>query len=96
MGYYLEPQMDKKAYLQREARPIKRSEVLDVFAGEDEVPVALIDNGMFLAAGILFDEGEATYFLEDSSGRPISFWAISKEKARWNAPGYDAWLTRKA
>ena len=64
MGYYINPQdgSTKEEWLKKHGREISPSEVY----GHDyatELPVCLVDNGDFTAAGIAYDEREAKAFL---------------------------------
>lgn len=90
MGYYINPTdgRSKESWLIEEGRQIPYSKVLDLFdeetfeASDGMVPVCLVDNGGFTAAGIAYDVQEAKAFMQPTDDRPKVWYAVSREKLR--------------
>lgn len=78
MGYYINPpDMSKEEFLQQHGTPISPADVKNHYTG-DNLPVCLVNNGAFTAAGIAFDPHEADAFLYPD-GRPKRWYTVSKE-----------------
>lgn len=79
MGYYINPpDMTKEQWLGHHARELRTpAEAQEV--GGDEMPVVLMDNGPFTAAGIAYCDNELAAFAEPD-GRPKRFFAAPKAK----------------
>lgn len=78
MGYYINPpDKSKEQFLVEFGEPIQASEV-KARINECDLPVCLVDNGPFTAAGIAYDEAEADCFLQPD-GRPKRWFAVSRE-----------------
>ena len=84
MGLYIEDQKDltKEKWLQ-----VHGFHVLKGLTGEFSFirskklyPVALINNGIFYAAGVGFNEAEWNRFKADTSGRPIKYYLVPEDK----------------
>lgn len=74
MGYYINPpDMTKEEFLNKYGILIKES---DVMANEfgNEFPVVLVDNGLFTAAGILYDDVERQSWWECYKRDPHRFY----------------------
>ena len=80
MGYYINPQdMSKEEFLARKGIPIFAAEVLSIFDyHKDHLPVCLIDNGAFTAAGIAYSKDEAATFCRND-GRYKRWYKVSKK-----------------
>lgn len=80
MGYYINPpDTAKEEFLQVHGRAIARTQAASHdFSGPD-LPVCLMDNGAFTAAGIAYCKEEVTEFLQED-GRRRSWWLVSREK----------------
>ena len=64
MGYYINPpDMTKEDFLKEHGILVKESDVMEADLVND-FPVVLIDNGLFTAAGILYDDAERQYWYE--------------------------------
>lgn len=64
MGYYINPpDMSKEDFLKKNGTLVKESDVMEADLMND-FPVVLIDNGLFTAAGILYDGKERDYWLQ--------------------------------
>lgn len=75
MGYYINPpDMSKEDFLHKHGKPIQAHEVKSQY-GNGVLPVCLVDNGAFTAAGIAYDEREADAFL-CNDGRPKQWFAV--------------------
>ena len=73
MGEYINPRdRSKEQFLLDHGRLIDSPG--DVYAGE--LPVCLVDNGPFTAAGIAYSRGEIEAFDSPSDDRPKSWWAV--------------------
>lgn len=80
MGYYINPENEsKEAFLAKNGREVSRAEVMrHDFAG-DSLPVVLVNNFSFTAAGIAYDKQELDDWMNDRSGRPVRFFVVSKK-----------------
>jgi hypothetical protein len=87
MGAYLNPpDTSKEEWLAKNAKSVSRDE-LAKFLGEGwkdlpagQLPVALVDNGAFSAAGIAYKEPELQVHLDPSDGRPMRYFLVEREK----------------
>ncbi|KKK58325.1 hypothetical protein LCGC14_3045560 [marine sediment metagenome] len=80
MGYYINsPNKSKEEWLQ-EYGQVTTTPAWP--APEGTVPVCLIDNGAFTAAGIAYDEAEFNAFMAPDSGmqRPRTWYYVPREK----------------
>lgn len=93
MGYYINPKRQSKEQFlsekgERLTKPPKWENVPDGF-----LPVALVDNGPFTAAGICYSERELACFSDDRDPRPIIFYMVSVEDLiPVSDPGFDRYL----
>lgn len=81
MGYYVNPRGEtKEQFLRREGimMPPDRLDWKDVPAGF--LPVVLIDNGLFTAAGVAYDEAELKAFTRMDDRRPRQIFLVKIEK----------------
>lgn len=78
MGYYINPKdgSSKEAWLAAHAQEISEDLALQVDTNGDSLPVCLVDNGRFTAAGIGYYPGEVAAFA-DRDGRPKR-WYLAK------------------
>lgn len=80
MGIYIEPKdgSSKEAWLSKKnARNIAASEIetsYDLFRFQEEVPLVLVDNGLFKALAVAYDYREAMRFLSDQ--KRMSYWVV--------------------
>ena len=77
MGYYVNPQdQSKEGFLRSKGilAPSSRFSWSDVPSGF--LPVALIDNGPFTAAGICYSERELAEFQDPTDTRPMEFYFV--------------------
>jgi hypothetical protein len=84
MGYYIDPPGEtKEAWLAQHGTPL-RSVPQDVSLfdedGNEALPVCLVDNGIFTAAGIVYSNGELQAFTDPFDARPKYWYAVSKDK----------------
>lgn len=80
MGCYVNPtNMSKEDWLRQHGR---RVSIDDVEIAESELPVCLVDNGMFRAAGVAYDERELEAFSVPSDTRPKVWFMVSREALR--------------
>lgn len=81
MGYYINPKEGtKEEWLMHNAiRELSPAEVdlFDFFDGGEELPVCLVDNGTFTAAGIAYDLEELAAFRRED-GRPKRWFLIDR------------------
>ena len=79
MGYYINPYdgRTKEQWLADEAREVPQSELTHT---ADELPVVLIDNGMFTAAGIAYCPDELAVFVDPKDRRPKRYFMVSRIK----------------
>lgn len=79
MGYYINPkQGTKEEWLAANATPITREEAAAFDFTSDLLPICLVDNYIFTAAGIAYDPQERNRFLHDLSARPRRWFSASK------------------
>jgi len=80
MGYYINPKDGNKLkFLSNNAQLCSKNiEWKDI--PESETVVALVDNGLFFAAGICYSEQELREWKADDSGRPMTFYILPKDK----------------
>lgn len=78
MGCYINPKdKSKEAFLILNGTPtLEPCEIT-----ETELPVCLVDNGLFTAAGIAYDEDEVDAFLHPDP-RPKRWYRVSRELLR--------------
>ena len=70
MGYYINPpDMSKEEFLAKHGTPISAIQAEEYNFKEDKLPVCLLDNGAFTAAGIGIDAHEVQAFLYGSRQR---------------------------
>lgn len=82
MGYYINPPgYSKEEFLMKNGIFIQQSELPTDFTDfpNDCLPVALLDNGPFTAAGICYDPREYQVFKNVKLGRPIQWFLVKKE-----------------
>ena len=99
MGDYINPKVGtKEEYLTENAESIT-FETFKSFNDfeEDTVPVVLVNNGLFTAAGIMFNQNELNEWVEllKDDYRPRSYFLISKEAALIASPSYGYRLAKK-
>lgn len=86
MGMYINPNgMTKESWLAKNGTPVKNKDLENFDWNSDEVPVALMDNGMFTAAGVCYNQREFAVFNSDDGRRKIWF-TVSKEKLKQVCP----------
>ena len=81
MGFYINPKnMSKEAFLDKHATRIDRKLFLEFrdFLDSDELPVCLVQNPLFSAAGIAYSTHEAKAFADRSDYRPREYFLIPK------------------
>ncbi len=88
MGLYINPQngQSKEAFLKERAEPINPQafKTFDFTAEPSKLPIVLVDNGPFTAAGVAYNERERKEWLWvfDKHERPMSFYLIAKDDLR--------------
>lgn len=80
MGYYINPEdMEKEKWLATYGNLISAEQALKHSAGEnDQLVVCLIDNNMFTAAGIAYDDRERDAFMMPDN-RNKKWYLVDKE-----------------
>jgi hypothetical protein len=91
MGFYVNPPNEtKETFLLREGLEVPKADWDKV--PKDSIPVILINNGMFTAAGITYDEKEYNAFLDPSDSRPKKIFIVKKSNLKeigCDFPGVD-------
>lgn len=90
MGVYVNPKKEtKEEWLAKNGRliceiwPEKFIPNFESFLEKDELPVILVDNGMFTAAGVAFDNREYEMMTEsERDTRPKTLFAAPKKKLK--------------
>lgn len=78
MGYYINPpKLTKEEFLEKHGRPLLSGEVLAFDWERNELPVCLVDNGLFTAAAIAINVRERDAFLRPNDHRPKVWFAVS-------------------
>lgn len=78
MGWFVQPRSEtKEAWLARNGAPATRDEVMTLDLTAGKLPVALVDNGAFHAAAILYDDRERDV-LNDWDDRPITLYLVDR------------------
>lgn len=78
MGYYIDPEKESKEnFLKTNGEEINWSVVKKFDYSQEKLPVCLVDNGAFTAAGIVYDRQEAEAFL-NPDGRPKRWFLVPK------------------
>lgn len=82
MGFYINPEKEsKEAFLNREGLEVPKADWDKV--PKDSIPVVLIDNGMFTAAGIAYDKKEYSVFTNyEGDPRPRKIFIVKKAKLK--------------
>lgn len=82
MGYYINPpDMTKEQFLKKHGKLLTQVEIKDFDFSSDSLPVCLVDNGAFTAAGIGYDAHEVQAFLHPDH-RPKTWYAVSRENLK--------------
>ena len=79
MGFYINPKdgSTKEDWLEEHGEPISRAEVLMIDKFDVVMPVVLIDNGFFTAAGIGYSKEEVEAFAENvRDTRPKKYYVV--------------------
>lgn len=89
MGCYLDPDNEsKEAYLEREGREVESDYISNNYKDikqKGSLPVVLVDNGNFTAAGIAYTEREFERFVRYDN-RPKRFFIVSIERLSKDVP----------
>ena len=84
MGYYINPtDCTKEAWLQQngtEIPPMTAKELVE--ADGEQMPVVLVDNGAFTAAGVAYSAGALMAFFGPHDHRPKRVYAVDREKLK--------------
>lgn len=76
MGYYINPKdVTKEEWLSKHGKLIPAEQAKDHIT-EETLPVCLVDNGRFTAAGVAFDSRELAAFTRPD-GRPKIWFSVS-------------------
>jgi hypothetical protein len=82
MGYYINPKTgSKEEWLAKNAKPISDSQAESFKFGLNSLPVCLVDNGGFTAAGIAYDARELRAFLNPDP-RPKKWYSVESDKLK--------------
>ena len=81
MGFYINPrEQTKEEFLSEHGMPISRNLFLEFsdFKGHDKLPVCLMNNPTFSAAGIAFSRNEAAAFANPDDNRPKQYFLVPR------------------
>ena len=97
MGCYVNPKNeDKEIWLENNATTIYKMNVFpkwETIFCTNERPVVLVDNGLFKAAGVAYDEREYQNFTREDDFRPRKIYRVSLEKLK-KVSDIEDWLNR--
>lgn len=81
MGFYVNPKdgSAKEAWLEKHGKLTEPETVHTMNYPKDKLPVCLVDNGIFTAAGIGFDQQEREAFLRQDGRDKIWFLVAKKD-----------------
>lgn len=85
MGYYIEgPTCGKADYIvkQHGGRKVSLEEAVKIVDDPNQAVIVVKDNGMFEAAGFMYDRLELERFTQPSDYRPTQFVVMDKAKAK--------------
>ena len=95
MGLYLEPEIDKKDWLdangELETETIGFSNIDFRAVPDNQVLVCNVNNGFFYASAVAYNEAEFKAF-DAPDGRPKSWYLLDKAKAKPIAPGWESYF----
>jgi hypothetical protein len=81
MGFYVNPpNEEKETFLYREGLEVPEADWGNI--PKDLIPVILINNGMFSAAGIAYDEKEYNVFTSKEDRRLKKIFLVKKSKLK--------------
>lgn len=82
MGWYINPTtgQSKEQYLAEHGRVVTKREFMEFtdFTRGSELPVCLVDNGMFTAAAVGYNPGEVRAFTDPDDMRPKMFFLVPR------------------
>jgi len=80
MGYYVNPtDMTKLEFLEQNGHPVSEEAVRKYTYDQDTLPVCLVHNATFVAAGIAVDERERGRFLREMGGREHQWYLVPRD-----------------
>jgi len=80
MGLYIDPKdMSKEKWLEKHSVTLLNNEQ---YTRDDVLRVCLVDNGLFTAAGVAYDEREFEAFTDPSDHRDKIWYTVPKEDLR--------------
>ena len=83
MGYYINPEdCSKEEFLEKYGERITAEEALLHDFSSDSLPVCLVNNVLFSAAGIGYCKGEIECFASPRDQRPKKWYRVKKEILR--------------
>lgn len=81
MGYYINPPDEtKEQFLRREGTLLGGAHLSWDSVPEGYLPVILVDNGLFTAAGIAYSADELKVFTQTTDPRPREIYLVRLEK----------------
>jgi hypothetical protein len=87
MCAYINPkEMEKEEWLIRNGRRVHTAEEAWAGSGPGYMPVVLLDNGYFTAAGIAYSRSEFEYFANPDDARPKYWFIVDVEKLHKVSP----------
>ena len=97
MGLYVEPGYDKSKFVNelivtrraQEFSPVISTDVLPSTIPNDQVIICLVNNGMFHALAVAFNDAEFKVFADPSDTRYKIFCVADKDVIKQNTPMFD-------
>lgn len=97
MGCYVNPDHeDKEVWLEKNATTIYAMNTFpkwETIFATNERPVVLVDNGLFKAAGVAYDEREYQNFTREDDPRPRKVYRVPIKKLK-KVSDIETWLKR--
>lgn len=95
MGLYIEPNQNKRDWLNANGTLIPELPKTLAEIDANQLPVALLDNISFLAGSVAFSQSELDYWLDSISrgdNRSMTFYLVDKDKIEAVCPNFSKYV----
>ncbi|MDD3263378.1 MAG: hypothetical protein PHT94_00615 [Candidatus Nanoarchaeia archaeon] len=91
MGYYVNPNnIIKEEWLSLNAEKVSKEIAVEEVRKDKKAVLVLIDNGLFTACGLAFNEREFNDFTDEEDRRPKTFYITEHHKLKDVIAGYES------